>query len=126
MITETADPEVAAQVRDSFLRYNAAIETGDVEALNGFFWQSPLTVRFGNAEHLFGYDEISTYRTGVWKAGPPRTLERLAVTALGSDVAVTNAMFRNANGSITRQTQTWARVEAGWRIASAHVSLVPA
>ncbi|MDF2114227.1 oxalurate catabolism protein HpxZ [Roseiarcaceae bacterium H3SJ34-1] len=125
MIEETNHPDVVAEVKTAFQRYNEAIETGDVDTLNALFWNSPLTVRFGPTEHLFGYGEISTFRAGTWKRGPARVIERLAITALGKDVATTNALFRLANGKITRQSQTWARVPEGWRIVAAHVSPFP-
>jgi hypothetical protein len=52
-MTEQANiPDVVAEVTDSFERYNKAIESGDSAALNSFFWNSPLTVRFGPREHL--------------------------------------------------------------------------
>ena len=125
-MTEQANiPEVVAQVTDSFQRYNQAIETGDSAALNGFFWNSPLTVRFGPREHLFGYDEIANFRTGVWKPGAPRVVERLAVITFGRDFGSTNAIFRDTEGKANRQSQVWVRTEDGWRIAAAHVSPLP-
>ena len=125
MIEDINPPDVVAEVRDAFTRYNAAIETGDTDALNAFFWNSEHTARFGIGEHLFGFSEIAAFRTGTWKAGPPRKLDRLAITALGRDVAATSALFKSATGKITRQTQTWARFAEGWRIVAAHVSLLP-
>jgi hypothetical protein len=115
-------PAVVAEVEAAFRAYNEAIERGDGEALNGFFWKSPHTVRFGPAEQLFGYVEISTFRTGSWKPGPPRTVENLVVTTLGPDAAVTSAVFRGIDGKLTRQSQTWGRMPEGWRIVAAHVS----
>ncbi|MDB5532398.1 MAG: hpxZ, partial [Hyphomicrobiales bacterium] len=47
MIEETNHPDVVAEVKAAFERYNKAIETGDTETLNTLFWNSPLTVRFG-------------------------------------------------------------------------------
>jgi hypothetical protein len=125
MIEDINKPEIVAEVRQAFDGYNAAIERGDTQALNGYFWDSPHTVRFGPAEHLFGFEEISTFRSGTWKPGPPRVTERLAITVLGPDVAATSALFRGSNGKITRQSQVWARVPEGWRIVAAHVSPFP-
>jgi len=118
-------PEIVAELKETFERYNQAIESGDSTALNGFFWNSELTVRFGPREHLFGYDEISNFRTGVWKPGAPRVVDRLAVTTFGRDFGTTNALFRDASGQVTRQSQVWVRTQDGWRIAAAHVSLLP-
>ena len=122
MTEPTNIPDVVAEVTDSFQRYNQAIEAGDSAALNGFFWNSPLTLRFGPKEHLFGYDEIANFRTGAWKPGAPRVVERLAVTTFGRDFGTTNAIFRGVDGKVNRQSQVWVRTAEGWRIASAHVS----
>lgn len=118
-------PDVVREVREEFERYNAAVEAGDAEALNGFFWRSPHTVRLGHGEHLFGYDEIAAFRSGQWKRGAPRRLERVVVTALGHDCAVTSAVFRGEGSRpVNRQSQTWARFPEGWRIVAAHVSAI--
>jgi hypothetical protein len=123
MIHEVNLPEVVDEVRDHFERYNAAVDAGDVDTLNRFFWSSAYTVRLGQGEHLFGYAEIAAFRSGQWKRGAPRKLERVAITALGRDFATTSALFhREEGGSINRQSQTWARFPEGWRIVAAHVS----
>ena len=125
MSVEVNLPVVVDEVTQAFKSYNAAIERGDGAALNACFWESPLTVRFGPREHLFGYEEISTFRTGAWKPGAPRAVERLAVTTFGRDMGQTSALFRDVEGKITRQTQVWTRRPEGWRIVAAHVSPFP-
>jgi hypothetical protein len=116
-------PEIVAEVRRQFDRYNAAVDAGDAEALNGFFWSSENTVRLGHGEHLFGYEEIAAFRSRQWKRGPVRVLERAAITTFGRDFATTSALFRREDGGPTnRQSQTWARFPEGWRIVAAHVS----
>jgi hypothetical protein len=118
-------PEIVSEVREHFERYNAAVDAGDVAALNGFFWVSEHTVRLGHGEHLFGHAEIAAFRSGQWKRGAPRKLERAAVTTLGRDFATTSALFRREDdGAINRQSQTWARLPEGWRIIAAHVSTI--
>ncbi|MYZ48626.1 AtzH-like domain-containing protein [Propylenella binzhouense] len=127
MIEEIDNEETVAEVRDCFLRYNRALDAGDVDALNGFFWNSPATVRFGPGETLFGYDAIAGFRSNRWRgAGPARRIEEVVVTAYGRDVATTNALIRSGNGALSRQSQTWIRRPEGWRIAAAHVSAAPA
>lgn len=117
-------PEIVDEVKKRFEEYNAAVECGDTDALNGFFWSSVHTIRFGHAEHLFGHSEIAAFRSGQWKRGAPRRLERLAITTLGRDFATTNALFRGIedHGPLNRQSQTWVRFPEGWRIIAAHVS----
>jgi hypothetical protein len=53
-----------------------------------------------------------------------RDLERTVITTYGRDAATANTTFRRG-GRIGRQSQTWARMPEGWRIVSAHVSLLP-
>jgi hypothetical protein len=126
MAAEVNAADVVAEVTQAFEHYNCVLDAGDVAAINACFWSSPHTVRFGPSENLFGYDEIAGYRSGQWKAGPPRILERLAVTALGRDFATTSAVFRRSDApGRSRQSQTWARFPEGWRIIAAHVSVLP-
>jgi len=126
MIEQTNDPDTVAEVLQSFTRYNHALDQGDAEALNGFFWNSPSTVRFGPTETLFGFDDIAAFRSKRWRsAGAGRTTKRVAITAFGPDLATTNALFQSADGKVSRQSQTWARLPEGWRIVAAHVSPSP-
>ena len=118
-------PDVLAEVEDHFARYNAAVDAGDVEALNNFFWLSPLTVRLGQGEHLFGHAEIAAFRSGQWKRAAPRKLKRAVIQTFGRDFATTSALFRREEGGpINRQSQAWARFPEGWRIVAAHVSTI--
>lgn len=115
-----------AAVRECFERYNAALDQGDVEALNGFFWDSPSTIRFGPTETLFGYEAIAAFRSRTWKGtAGGRVIETVVVTAFGPDMATTNALIRSADGAVSRQSQTWVNLPEGWRIVAAHVSASP-
>ena len=55
-------PEVVAEVRAAFERYETALVTNDVNALDGFFRDDPRTVRYGVNENLYGYGEIAAFR----------------------------------------------------------------
>lgn len=118
------DPATVAELQRMFERYNACLDAGDVEKLNSLFWDSPHTVRFGPGENLFGHDAIAAFRARSWSAGPRRELEHLSVTTIGHDFGTTNAVFTSGTGTLSRQTQTWARLGSEWRIISAHVSLL--
>lgn len=119
------DPAVLAEVTALVDAYETALMANDVEALDGAFWASPHTVRLGVAENLWGFDEIAAFRVGRAGGSPPRTRLRTEITTFGSDFAVANVQFRREDtGRIGRQSQTWIRTEDGWKIASAHVSLM--
>jgi hypothetical protein len=118
------DPDVLAQVRAAVDAYEDALMTNDVEALDGFFWNSPHTVRYGVAENLYGFEEIAAFRVGRRGGSPKRRRLRTEIVALGSDVAVANVEFiRTDTGRNGRQSQTWVKIDGGWKVASAHVSL---
>ena len=121
------DPEVKAEVEREFAAYETALVTNDVEALDGFFWNDPLVIRYGGGENLYGYDEIAAFRAARSPAGLARTLERPVVTTFGRDHATACTLFRRdtAPGKIGRQTQTWVRTPIGWKIVAAHVSVIP-
>ena len=119
------DPTVLSEVTDAVDTYEAALMGNDVEALDGAFWNSPHTVRLGVAENLWGFDEIAAFRIGRAGGSPPRTRLRTEITTFGSDFAVANVEFRRDDtGKIGRQSQTWIRTADGWKVASAHVSLM--
>ncbi len=122
-------PEVVAEVKTAFDRYEQALVSNDVQVLDELFWNSPLTIRYGATENLYGYDEIQTFRAGRSAQGLARTLARTVITTYGQDMATANTEFmRDGVARVGRQSQTWMRTAAGWRVVSAHVSLqaVPA
>jgi hypothetical protein len=117
-------PEVVAEVTAAFERYEAALVANDVAVLDELFWDSSLTLRYGIAENLHRYDEIKAYRAARPSVGLARELDRTVITAYGRDMATANTLFRR-DGRVGRQSQTWARTREGWRVVSAHVSLLP-
>lgn len=121
-------PEVVAEVEAAFAGYEKALVTNDVPTLEALFWDSGRTIRYGIGENLYGMDEIRAFRRARPSVGLERRLERTLITTFGRDFATANTMFRrdSAAGRIGRQSQTWARLPEGWRIVSAHVSLIDA
>jgi ketosteroid isomerase-like protein len=121
------DPKVVAEVTAAFERYETALNDNDVPALATFFWKSPLTIRYGLAENLYGHDAITAFRQARANVDLRRTLANTVVTTHGSDFATTNTEFvKRDSGRRGRQSQTWVRTDAGWRVVSAHVSFLPA
>ena len=119
------DPAVLVEVTALVDAYETALMSNDVEALDGAFWNSAHTVRLGVAENLWSFDEIAAFRVGRAGGSPPRTRLRTEITTFGQDFAVANVEFRrDDSGKIGRQSQTWIRTEGGWKVASAHVSLM--
>jgi hypothetical protein len=53
----------------------------------------------------------------------PRTLRSVMIATFGPAVATANAEFvPHGTEAVGRQSQTWVRFAAGWRVVSAHVS----
>jgi len=119
------DPVTKAEVEARFAAYETALMTNDVAALDNFFWPSPLALRFGAGESLFGFDAIAAFRAARG-GSPQRTLRNTQITTFGPDHAVATTEFlRAGEPRIGRQTQVWVKFpDTGWRIVSAHVSLV--
>lgn len=119
------DPTVVAEVTGAFERYETALLANDNETLLGMFLVSPLVVRYGVADVQHGYAEVAEFR----KAQAPfeRTLSNLVITTYGDDVATASTLFRRPElpGQVGRQMQTWVRTADGWRVAAAHVSMMP-
>ena len=119
-------PQVLLEVTEAFQRYERALIENDVEALDALFWNSPHTLRFGIAENLYGYDAIAAFRNSRPPINLQRRLENTVITSYGWDLATANTEFQRIGSTVTgRQSHVWLRTEAGWRIAAAHVSLMP-
>ena len=121
-------PEVVAEVRDLFERYEQALVDKDVAVLDAVFWNSPYTIRYAMTEHGYGFDQIHAHR--VRQPPGPGTKEyrrRLEILTLGRDIATVNLEFKvRGQDQIGRQSQTWVRFpDLGWKVISAHVSTVP-
>lgn len=56
-----------------------------------------------------------------------RTLANTVITTSGDDFAAANTeSTKRDTGRRGRQSQTWMRTEAGWRVVSPHASFFPA
>ena len=119
-------PEVVAEVRAAFDRYEQALVSNDVATLDAMFRNDPRTVRYGTGENLYGYQEIEAFRAGRSPAGLMRTLSKTVITTFGRNHAVASTLFRRttAPGKVGRMTQTWVRFDEGWRIVVGHVSVI--
>jgi ketosteroid isomerase-like protein len=119
-------PEIVAEVKAAFERYERAVVSNDVETLDQLFRDDARTSRYGATENLYGYDEIKKFRAARSPVGLARTLSRTVITTYGRDYAVASTLSRRASapGKIGRQTQTWVRCPDGWRVVVGHVSMM--
>jgi len=121
-------PDVVAEVRALFERYEQALIDKDVDVLDESFWNSPYTIRYAMREHGYGFDQIHAHR--VRRPPGPGIKElrrRLEILTLGRDIATVNLEFKvRGQAQVGRQSQTWVRFpNVGWKVISAHVSVVP-
>ncbi|HEX4507858.1 MAG TPA: oxalurate catabolism protein HpxZ [Alphaproteobacteria bacterium] len=118
------DPGVLAEVTDAFRRYEAALLGNDLRTLDAFFWKSPLALRYGVGERLYGYEAIAAFRQARPGGSPQRTLGKTVIVTFGTDFATANTEFHRVGESrVGRQSQSWARLDGEWKVVSAHVSL---
>ena len=121
------DPAVIAELTERHEVYERALIDNDAETLDALFWNSPHALRFGVTENLHGAEEIRAFRKGRPKINLDREIRRLDIMAFGDSAGIVNLEFvRSMNGIERhgRQTQFWMRFPEGWRIVSAHVSLL--
>ena len=120
------DPAILAEVKAIFATYETALTSNDVATLDTLFHQSPETIRYGATENLYGYEAIAAFRSSRSPHGLERTLDKTQITTYGDAMATANTLFRRASapGKVGRQSQTWVKFPEGWRIVSAHVSLI--
>jgi hypothetical protein len=122
------DPAVVKEIEELYPRYERALVENDVTVLNEMFWRSPVTMRFGVNENLYGIEEIDEFRRLRPGAGLERRVIRTDVVTFGKDYAsVTLEFERRVHGRPVygRQSQVWVKFEQGWRIVAAHVSVLP-
>ena len=118
-------PEVVAEVRGLFERYEQALIDKNVEVLDATFWESPHTIRYAMNEHGYGFDEIHKHRMArPLGPGIKERRIRLEILTLGRDIATVNLEFKvRGRDLVGRQSQTWVRFpETGWKVIAAHVS----
>lgn len=121
------DPAIIAELSVLHDAYEAALAANDVGTLTRLFWNSPEVTRYGVVEHLYGAEEINTYRRTNDVVVTNRKLLRRKIVTFGPDLASVMCEFSQvARGKAghARQSQTWVRFpDTGWRIVAAHVSL---
>ncbi|HEY6602878.1 MAG TPA: oxalurate catabolism protein HpxZ [Xanthobacteraceae bacterium] len=119
-------PEIVAEVRAAFERYERALVSNDVGTLDALFCDDPRTIRYGATENLYGYDQIKAFRAARSPVGLARTLSKTVITTYGRDYAVASTLFHRdtAPGKMGRQTQTWVRCQDGCQVVVGHVSVV--
>ena len=120
-------PEVVAEVKAAFDRYEKALTTNDVAVLDDTFREDRRTIRYGGAEILYGHEEIAAFRAARSPAGLMRSISKTVITTYGRDFAVASTLFHRETlpGKVGRQMQTWVRFpDDGWKVVAAHVSVI--
>ena len=122
---EVNAPRLVAELREAFEAYERALMNNDIEGLNALFWNSPNTLRYGAREIHYGHAAIARFRRDRGPIGQSRTLRNTRITTFGNAFGVANTEFVPAGTDKTgRQSQTWIKTDAGWKIVSAHVSFL--
>jgi len=120
-------PEVVAEMKAAFDRYEKALTTNDVAVLDDTFREDRRTIRYGGAEILYGHEEIAAFRAARSPAGLMRSISKTVITTYGRDFAVASTLFHRDSlpGKVGRQMQTWVRFpDGGWKVVAAHVSVI--
>ncbi len=118
-------PDVLSEVEFACQRYERALVGNDIAVLDELFWNSPRTLRYGATENLYGYDAIRAFRAARPAQGLARSVQKTVITTYGRDFATANIEFQRVGSTRTgRQSQTWMRTPEGWRVVTAHVSLL--
>ena len=119
-------PDVLSEVTAQFARYERALVSNDVTVLDELFHKDARSLRYGIAENLYGYGEITAFRAARSPVGLMRKTAKTLITTYGCDTAVASTLFYRDSlpGKVGRQMQTWIRFPEGWRIVAAHVSII--
>ena len=127
MDTTPNRPEIVAELAALFERYEQALIDRDIAVLDVSFWDSPHTIRYALKDNGYGFDAIHASRVAAAPGGSKGERIRLEILTIGTDLAIINLEYQpRGRDGIGRQSQTWVRFpELGWKIVSAHVSLMP-
>jgi ketosteroid isomerase-like protein len=118
-------PDVRREVEALFRDYEHALMTNDVAALNDYFWRDARLTRYGIADLQLGYDALVAFRAATPAPAFTREVNKLRITTFGADMALAMCEFhRSDTKKLGMQTQTWVRFTEGWKIVSAHVSMI--
>jgi ketosteroid isomerase-like protein len=117
--------DVRREIEALFHDYEAALMRNDAAALNGYFWRDARVTRYGIADLQLGHDALVAFRAATPAPSFTRDLRQLRITTFGTDMAVAMTEFvRSDTRKLGLQTQTWVRMADGWKIVSAHVSMI--
>ena len=120
--------DLIAELTQLYRIYETALCTNDLATLDALFWESADVVRFGATENLYGIDEIRQFRQNRPTQDLAREISHLTVVPFGDDTAAITLEFCRTIQGVARsgrQSQFWRKFPQGWRIVSAHVSLLP-
>jgi hypothetical protein len=120
------DPAVIAELKAQHETYERALIGNDVAVLDSMFWDSPHALRYGVTENLYGAEEIRAFRQNRPAINLERDVRRVEILTFGDSAGVINLEYvRKADaGKTGRQSQVWMRFPEGWKIVSAHVSVM--
>jgi len=119
-------PEVVAELRTLFDQYEAALMANDVQALiKHFSMMKKMMGKMGDIQEMAGKlpdkDDLTVPAPNF-----SRALHDVRITTFGADMAVAMCEFTRSDTPLRGfQTQTWVRLPTGWKIVSAHVSMLP-
>lgn len=118
-------PLIVREVQAAFDAYERALMENDLDALDALFWNSTFTVRFGPGQNLYGFEAIAAFRVARVGGSPQRLIFNTVITTFGADFATANTEFqREGAPKPGRQSQSWVRMPEGWRVVSAHISML--
>ena len=118
-------PLVVREVQAAFDAYERALMENDLDALDALFWNSTFTVRFGPGQNLYGFEAIAAFRVARVGGSPKRSVFNTIITTFGTVFATATTEFqREGAAKPGRQSQSWVRMPEGWRVVSAHISML--
>jgi hypothetical protein len=119
------DPATIAEARAVFDRYEAALMANQNEILDEIFWERRPHRPLRHHRDPLRARRHPRLRASV-KSYAQRVQKRVHITAFGPDFACTHLEYeRVGTGLIGRETKIMVRLpEIGWRVVSAHVSLL--
>ena len=111
-------PEVVAEVKAAFDRYEKALVDNDVTTLNSTFRKDPRTIRYGGTENLYGYAEIESFALPACRLAHAQSQEPSSART-----AATTRSLRRYSSAPARRQKLADRCRPGCAFRKAGVSL---
>lgn len=118
-----------AQILKLFERWNAALATGDPDAVTELYADDAILLPTVSNKVRHNHDEIRDYFVNFLEKRPQGVIDEANVRLLSDELAINSGVytftFGNGDSVTARFTYLYRRINGRWKIAEHHSSAMP-